>query len=135
MTVARASLDELLLDYEDFLRQQIAALERRFVEDGGYTEQLAAARIAERQRQQQRAPAPGAPFPACPLCGKPMARRTARRGAQTGSQFWGCTGYPECRGTRRLAASAESHRSSGSVESVGRNKSASPREGRQVERG
>jgi ssDNA-binding Zn-finger/Zn-ribbon topoisomerase 1 len=27
-----------------------------------------------------------------------MARRTARKGAETGSQFWGCTGYPECRG-------------------------------------
>ncbi len=170
VTVARASLDELLLDYEDFLRQrglrqwhkdhpeaqavrdvgrrldpsdrpdpsdrsdhsayaawlespdpalvanaliclihqanylldqQIAALERRFVAGGGYSEQLAAARIAERQRQQQRPMAPGTPPPACPLCGKPMARRTARKGTQTGSQFWGCTGYPECRGTRR----------------------------------
>jgi four helix bundle suffix protein len=168
VTVARASLDELLLDCEDFLRQrhlrqwtkgdpeaqavrdvgrrldptdradpsdrsdhaayaawldhtdpavvanaliclihqanylldrQIAALERRFVEDGGYTEQLAAARIAERQRQQQRPPAPGASPPVCPLCGKPMARRTACKGAETGSQFWGCTGVPACRGT------------------------------------
>ncbi len=190
VTVARASLDELLLDYEDFLRQrhlrqwdkgapeakavrdvgrrldpsdqpdpsdqsdhaayaawlenqdpavvanaiiclihqanylldrQIAALERRFVLGGGYTEQLAAARIAERQRQQQRPPAPEVPSPVCPLCGKPMARRTARKGAQTGSQFWGCTGYPECRGTRPLDESAESHRSDGSAGSLGRN--------------
>ena len=188
VTVARASLDELLLDYEDFLRQrhlrqwdknsseaqavrevgrhldqsdrsdptdssdrdayaawldhtdpavvanaliclihqanylldqQIAALERRFVEDGGYSEQLAAARIAERQRQQQRPPTPAAPSPACPLCGKPMVLRTARKGAQTGSQFWGCTGYPECRGTRPLDESAESQRSDGSVGSAG----------------
>lgn len=177
LTVARASLDELLLDYEDFLRQrhlrqwnkddpeaqavrdvgrmvdqvdrtdpsdrpdhaayaawlenqdpavvanaliclihqanylldqQIATLERRFVEEGGYSERLAAARIAERQRQQQRSPAPETVSPACPFCGKPMVRRTARKGARGGSQFWGCTAYPECRGTRELDESADS---------------------------
>lgn len=32
--------------------------------------------------------------PACPLCGKPMRERTSAKGP-----FWGCTGYPECRGT------------------------------------
>ena len=122
VNVARASLDELLLDYEDFLRQrgfkqwgkddrearevravaasrdrtdrtdltdhwrlyarwleaddpevvanaviclihqanylldqQIAGLEREFIHEGGYTEQLAAARLAERGRQRGRA--------------------------------------------------------------------------------
>ena len=39
---------------------------------------------------------------ACPLCTKPMARRTAKRGANAGGEFWGCTGYPACRGTRPL---------------------------------
>ncbi len=43
--------------------------------------------IAERQRQQQRPPAPGSVSPTCPLCGKPMALRTASKGAQSGSQF------------------------------------------------
>lgn len=38
----------------------------------------------------------------CPLCSKPMVRRTAKRGANAGSDFWGCTGYPACRGTRPL---------------------------------
>lgn len=37
---------------------------------------------------------------ACPLCSKPMLRRTAKRGANAGGEFWGCTGYPACRGTR-----------------------------------
>jgi restriction system protein len=182
VNVARASLDELLLDFEDFLRQrgkrqwkkddpearrvravgfrrdptdradptdhwkaysrwleagdpavvanaviclihqanylldqQIAALERNFVQKGGYTEQLAAARLEERGRR--RTPRvqldrtdptdrsdqlPTAP--ACPTCGKPMVLRTARQGKQSGSQFWGCTGYPECRGTRELGS-------------------------------
>jgi restriction system protein len=38
--------------------------------------------------------------PYCPDCGKPMVRRTAKRGPQAGSSFWGCPDYPACRGTR-----------------------------------
>ena len=38
--------------------------------------------------------------PACPQCGKPMVSRRARRGPTAGSQFWGCSSYPDCRGTR-----------------------------------
>ncbi|MCU0723609.1 MAG: hypothetical protein MUC63_08345 [Planctomycetes bacterium] len=26
--------------------------------------------------------------------------RTARRGKRAGSKFWGCSGYPDCKGTR-----------------------------------
>lgn len=37
--------------------------------------------------------------PVCPLCGSPMVLRTARRGARTGRQFWGCSTYPRCHGT------------------------------------
>ena len=38
----------------------------------------------------------------CPSCSKPMVRRSAKRGANAGSEFWGCTGYPACRGTRPI---------------------------------
>lgn len=38
--------------------------------------------------------------PTCPSCGSRMVRRTARRGRSAGSQFWGCSQYPRCRGTR-----------------------------------
>ncbi|WP_442975034.1 restriction endonuclease, partial [Salmonella enterica] len=31
---------------------------------------------------------------ACPLCDKPMVKRTAKRGANAGGAFWGCAGYP-----------------------------------------
>lgn len=41
--------------------------------------------------------------PSCPACSKAMVRRTAKRGANAGSEFWGCTGYPVCRGTRPIA--------------------------------
>lgn len=175
INVARASLDELLLDFEDFLRQrglpqwakddpralavravaqqdrtdqsdstdrsdfekyktwllsddpvvvanaiiclihqanylldrQIAGLERQFIKEGGYTERLAAARIEERalQRRPGQADSTARKFkdgPVCPKCGKRMALRTARKGKNAGSQFWGCCGYPECKGIRQI---------------------------------
>ena len=181
INVARASLDELLLDFEDFLRQhglpqwakddpraqavrevgrknqsdrsdptdrsdealyapwlarsdpavvanaiiclihqanylldrQIAGLERKFIQEGGYTERLAAARIAERQRKNQTdrsgpTDRSDQKIPACPLCGKPMTLRTARKGRNAGSQFWGCCGYPKCKGVRALDGSDRS---------------------------
>jgi restriction system protein len=185
VNVARASLDELLLDYEDFLRQrglrqwgkddrqaqavravgkehridqsdqadragaaayapwlnhadpavvanaviclihqanylldqQIAALERQFIQEGGYSERLAAARLEQRRtedRAERSDPTDRADkeaLPACPLCGKAMVVRTARKGGRAGSQFWGCSGYPECKGTRRLDGSVGSDRS------------------------
>jgi restriction system protein len=40
--------------------------------------------------------------PACPLCGKPMVQRTARRGANAGNQFWGCSVFPTCKGIRSV---------------------------------
>jgi four helix bundle suffix protein len=168
VNVARASLDELLLDYEDYLRQkrlpmwakddpqarqvrelrisgstgqqhiaawldsqnpavvantliclihqasylldrQIQALERSFIGEGGYSEQLAAARIKQRGRQ------PKDQSPSCPRCGAVMVLRSFRRGKNEIAWFWGCTRYPECRGTRR---SDESDVSDDSVRSV-----------------
>lgn len=38
--------------------------------------------------------------PNCPLCGSTMVKRTARKGANAGNAFWGCSTYPGCRGTR-----------------------------------
>lgn len=37
--------------------------------------------------------------PACPRCSQPMVRRTAKKGANAGNDFWGCSDYPRCRGT------------------------------------
>ena len=81
------------------LDQQIAALERDFVEGGGYSEQLAAERLKARSRQRA---GRAETIPDCPQCGKAMALRTARSGKHAGSQFWGCTAYPDCRGTAPL---------------------------------
>jgi four helix bundle suffix protein len=89
------------------LDRQVSALEQQFIQKGGYSERLAAARIDERQRKARTDPSDSTDrtdrtLPACPLCGKPMALRTARKGQHAGSQFWGCSGYPECKGTRKL---------------------------------
>jgi four helix bundle suffix protein len=164
VNVARSSLDELLLDYEDFLRhrhfaqwdadspealavrevagqlarrpdteemsdadrwafyapwlehedsairanaiiclihqanylldRQIEKLETQFVEEGGYSEQLAAARLAARTQAKE---GTAEEIPACPQCGKAMVLRTAKQGKTAGQQFWGCSGYPECK--------------------------------------
>lgn len=37
--------------------------------------------------------------PACPICGSRMTKRTAKKGANAGKQFWGCITFPKCRGT------------------------------------
>jgi uncharacterized membrane protein YraQ (UPF0718 family) len=42
------------------------------------------------------------PTPPCPICNSQMVKRTARRGSNAGQQFWGCSNYPNCRGTRPI---------------------------------
>jgi four helix bundle suffix protein len=95
------------------LDQQIAGLERSFINEGGYSESLAAARLQARQRpgpatlagRPGRAALAGSSareLPPCPLCAGPMVLRTARQGKNAGSQFLGCAAYPTCRGTAKL---------------------------------
>jgi four helix bundle suffix protein len=91
------------------LDRQIEALETEFIKDGGYSERLAAERLAERNRRKDRQrlrtptqPEPPADptdsIPACPVCGQSMVLRTAKTGKNAGRRFWGCSAYPECRG-------------------------------------
>jgi len=79
----------------------ITRLEHDLIKKGGYREQLTAARLTERDRQRGLPQQPDEAAPTCPQCNKPMRLRTARQGGNAGSQFWGCTGYPECKGTRK----------------------------------
>ena len=44
---------------------------------------------------EEAAQADGAPL--CADCGGDMVLRTAKRGANAGQQFWGCSNYPRCR--------------------------------------
>ena len=43
---------------------------------------------------------PVAPSSACPRCGADLVLRTAKKGPNAGSQFYGCSNYPKCRYTR-----------------------------------
>lgn len=38
----------------------------------------------------------------CPRCGGKLVVRTAKRGANIGSQFYGCSNYPKCKYTRNI---------------------------------
>ncbi|MGA7181148.1 MAG: restriction endonuclease [Thiobacillaceae bacterium] len=40
--------------------------------------------------------------PSCPVCQSEMVKRKARKGANAGSEFWGCSRYPACKGTRPI---------------------------------
>ncbi|MBL8853469.1 MAG: four helix bundle protein [Planctomycetaceae bacterium] len=95
------------------LDQQLNALEKQFINAGGYSEQLATARL--NKRAEDRKPmavanirdachaSPGeVQPPACPRCGGMMALRTAKTGRNAGSQFWGCVAYPKCDGTTEV---------------------------------
>lgn len=66
----------------------------------------AGAKVAESPRKPAATPPPSpasvAASPLCPKCGSTMALRTAKRGPNTGAQFYGCMRYPECRGIVNL---------------------------------
>lgn len=38
----------------------------------------------------------------CPVCNSVMIKRTARKGSNAGQQFWGCSKFPVCGGTRSI---------------------------------
>lgn len=77
---------------------QIAAVTKETVEKGGFRERMTRARIERRDGLSQ--PSPETPAPSCPECGLPMRLRTAKSGPNAGKPFWGCTGYPNCKGKR-----------------------------------
>ena len=76
------------------LRRQIQHLLESFKAEGGFTEGLTAERLSYRQQQSVQANAP-----VCPLCGKPMIKRVAQKGVNSGREFWSCSGFPNCKGT------------------------------------
>jgi four helix bundle suffix protein len=73
------------------LRRLMERQSRDFVEQGGFTERLYEARTQARAAGSERTPD-------CPLCGGEMRKRTAGKGPNAGKEFWGCSGYPGCRG-------------------------------------
>lgn len=74
------------------LSKQIENQLASFREEGGFTEALSAERLAFRAEQSD--------APACPKCGQPMIKRVAKKGVNAGKEFWSCSSYPNCDGTR-----------------------------------
>ena len=74
------------------LGRQLNRLEKDFVARGGITEKMFHARVEARDE-------PAAPT--CPQCDKPMRKRRSTRG-----EFWGCSSYPDCKGTRPVETGA-----------------------------
>ena len=96
LTVARCMLvlcDRLIL----MLKKQIEASLQSFKEQGGFTEALTAERLKQRTEESLTEDAP-----LCPKCGKPMLKRMAKKGVNSGKPFWSCSGYPDCNGTRKF---------------------------------
>ncbi len=84
-------------------RQHVAQLKARHSESP--RKPLSAKAVPDEKRA---APSPvtaqplGDQNPTCPRCGNAMVLRTASRGENRGNQFWGCRGYPTCRGMLTL---------------------------------
>jgi len=38
----------------------------------------------------------------CPICKSAMIKRMAKKGKNAGQQFWGCSKFPACKGTRNI---------------------------------
>ncbi|MDZ4199553.1 MAG: four helix bundle suffix domain-containing protein [Kiritimatiellia bacterium] len=76
----------------NMLNHQMETQGDAFREEGGFREKLTGI------RQEARATKEGGPE--CPQCGKPMLHRKARSGKNAGREFWGCSGYPDCKGVR-----------------------------------
>ena len=79
------------------LRKQIENQLDVFTVEGGFTEALTTERLNHRKKESTQEDAP-----LCPKCGKPMIKRVAKKGVNSGQEFWSCSGYPECNGTRKM---------------------------------
>jgi len=95
----------------NMLDKYIKSVGDEFVEKGGFRERMSAVRSEARVQQDGVAqPEEG---PKCPKCGAPTRLRKTRK---DNKPFWGCTGYPACRGVvdyernRQQSAAADSNR-------------------------
>jgi restriction system protein len=75
----------------NMLKSQIAAQGKAFEQNGGFSERLMTRRVEARAQSSEA-------DIQCPQCGKPMRRRKSTKG-----DFWGCSAYPECKGTRPVS--------------------------------
>jgi four helix bundle suffix protein len=97
------------------LKRQLESQGQTFVESGGFTEKLYGARRrgrgSDRSDKSDKLDKSGGP--ACPKCGQRMVQRIARKGPRAGQPFWGCSGYPDCKGTLAISPPEKPDQSDG----------------------
>ncbi len=91
--IAANALLILCVRVNRMLQRQLTTRLSLFREQGGFTENMTAERIAAKRQQAIKAQSP-----VCPKCGKPMFRRMQKKGHNQGREFWGCSTWPECDG-------------------------------------
>lgn len=96
--IAANALLVLCLRENRMLQSQIQRQLKGFRESGGFTENMTVERLEARKTA-----ALADDAPCCPLCGKPMLRRVQKKGQMQGREFWGCSDYPKCNGTRPIS--------------------------------
>lgn len=77
------------------LKRQLGRQLETFKVEGGFAENMTQERMAVIRGAAAQAPK-------CPICGKPMHKVMAKRGKNSGKEFWSCTDYPNCTGTRNI---------------------------------
>lgn len=92
-TIANALLI-LIARVINILNHQMEPKGKTSEKESGLREKPASVRPEAKAKQDE--------TPTCKECGKPMTRRRAKTGKNAGKEFWGCTGYPKCRGARPL---------------------------------
>jgi four helix bundle suffix protein len=90
VVVANAMLI-LIMKTMAMLSSQIRKQGDAFMEGGGFREKMYQARSEVREEKTPVDP----DAPPCPECSQPMRKRHSDRG-----DFWGCSQYPKCKGTR-----------------------------------
>ena len=77
------------------LQRMMESQLKYFKQNGGFTEKMTQTRLEARRGQ-------AANSPLCPICGKRMFRRMAKKGVRNGKEFWSCSDYPKCSGIRNI---------------------------------
>ncbi|MDO9542320.1 MAG: NERD domain-containing protein [Kiritimatiellia bacterium] len=80
--------------------EQVSEIAKVIQEWAGTVSDDQKARHVKNLRQNKAPVAASAAAPICSRCGEAMVLRTSRK---DGSQFWGCSTYPRCKGTKQVA--------------------------------
>lgn len=100
-TIANVAIT-LVHQCDRMLAGLLAYQKEQFLQNGGVKEQMTKARLDFRNNQNTlRTPSAQSSqkVPTCPLCGRPMRKRTQKNGSHPGSEFWSCSAYPNCTAT------------------------------------